>query len=132
MEKTKTFEELKVWQCAHEFVLEVYKITELFPKNEVFGLTSQFRRAVISIAANIAEGYKKKGKADKLRFFNIFQGSLEECRYYIILAKDLDYYLPEVYLKLIEKINQTSRFLNSYCHAILLSQNSENKPLNFN
>ena len=80
MEKTKTFEDLLVWKCAHEFVLEVYKITETFPKNEVFGLTSQFRRAAVSVAANIAEGYKKKGKADKLRFFNMSQGSLEESR----------------------------------------------------
>jgi four helix bundle protein len=122
MEKTKTFEDLLVWKCAHEFVLEVYKITETFPKNEVFGLTSQFRRAAVSVAANIAEGYKKKGKADKLRFFNMSQGSLEESRYYLILAKDLNYYLPEVYTFLVEKLNQTSRYLNNYCHAIIESQ----------
>jgi len=124
MEKTKTFEDLLVWKCAHEFVLEVYKITETFPKNEVFGLTSQFRRAAVSVAANIAEGYKKKGKADKLRFFNMSQGSLEESRYYLILAKDLNYYLPEVYTFLVEKLNQTSRYLNNYCQAIIESQGS--------
>ncbi len=127
MEKTKTFEELVVWKCAHEFVLEVYRITEVFPKNEVFGLTSQFRRASISVAANIAEGYKKRGKADKLRFFNISQGSLEECRYYIILAKDLNYYNSEAYSKLLEKINQTSRYLNTYCKAISASQKNFGK-----
>ena len=80
-----------MWQKAHQFVLLVYKYTESFPKSEVYGLSSQFRRAAVSIAANIAEGYKKKGKADKARFFNIAQGSLEECQYYLILSSDLGF-----------------------------------------
>lgn len=117
--KTKTFEELNVWQNAHAFVLEVYKITELFPRKEDYGLTSQFRRAAISIAANIAEGYKKKGKADKLRFFNISQGSLEESRYYIILSFDLCYLNSESKESLLSLIDNTSRLLNGYCKAIL-------------
>ncbi len=79
MEKSKSFTELIVWQKAHEFVLKIYLLTSSFPKSEIFGLTSQFRRAVVSIAANIAEGYVKKGKLDKVRFFNIAQGSLAEC-----------------------------------------------------
>lgn len=86
----KTFQDLIVWQKAHEFVLKVYSFTKTFPKFERYGLTSQFR-GVVSIAANIAEGFKKKGKRDKVRFLNISQGSLEECRYYIILAEDLGY-----------------------------------------
>lgn len=119
MERTKTFEELNAWQKAHAFVLEVYKHTDLFPKKEDYGLTSQFRRAAVSIAANIAEGYKKKGKADKLRFFNISQGSLEECRYYIILAVDLGYINSESKALLFSLIDDTSRLLNGYCKAIL-------------
>jgi four helix bundle protein len=75
--KVKTFTDLIVWQKAHEFVLDIYKYTESFPKAEIYGLTSQFRRAAISIAANIAEGFGKRGKADKARFYNIAQGSLE-------------------------------------------------------
>ena len=116
---TKTFEELNVWQNAHAFVLEVYKVTEQFPRKEDYGLTSQFRRAAISIAANVAEGYKKKGKADKLRFFNIAQGSLEESRYYIILSFDLCYISPESKESLFSLIDNTSRLLNGYCKAIL-------------
>ena len=85
------FEDLVVWQKAHQFVLKAYRLSKGFPRAEVFGLTSQFRRAAVSIAANIAEGFKKRGKADKLRFFNIAQDSLEECRYYLILARDLEY-----------------------------------------
>ena len=85
------FENIIAWQKAHEFVLNVYKATRDFPKEERFGLTSQFRRAAVSIEANIAEGYKKLGKADKLRFMNIAEGSLEECRDYMVLARDLGY-----------------------------------------
>ena len=118
-EKTKTFEELNAWQKAHSFVLEVYRSTEQFPKKEDYGLTSQFRRASVSIAANIAEGYRKKGKADKLRFFNISQGSLEECRYYIILSFDLEYINIDTKTNLFSLIDDTSRLLNGYCKAIL-------------
>ena len=84
--KTNNFEDLDVWKNAHQFVLTVYKLTNQFPKEELFGLTSQFRRAAISIPANIAEGYKKRGIKDKLRFYNISEGSGEECRYYLILS----------------------------------------------
>lgn len=91
MEKTNTFEDLLVWQKAHEFVLLVYQLTETFPKHEIYGLTSQFRRAAVSVAANIAEGYKKKDFKSKLNFLNVAHSFLEECRYYIILSKDLGY-----------------------------------------
>ena len=80
--KATQFQDLIVWQKAHQFVLGVYKHSKDFPKEETYGITSQLRRAAVSIAANIAEGFKKKGKPDKVRFMNIAQGSLEECRYY--------------------------------------------------
>ncbi|MBW1295261.1 four helix bundle protein [Aquimarina litoralis] len=119
MEKSTSFESLIVWQKAHQFVLRVYKLTEGFPKSEVYGLSNQFRRASVSIAANIAEGYKKKGVKDKLRFFNIAQGSLEECRYYIILTKDLKY--AQDVSNETNLIIEVSKLLNSYCKAILNS-----------
>ncbi len=90
-EKAKTFRDLIVWQKAHQFVISVYRTTEAFPNKEIYGLTSQFRRAAVSIPANLAEGFKKIGKLDKFRFMNIAQGSLEECRYYLILARDRGY-----------------------------------------
>ncbi len=86
-----TFKDLRVWKKAHELVLEIYKLTENFPKREMYSLTSQLRRSAVSIPANIAEGHKKSGLADKVRFLNIAQGSLEETRYYLILAQDLAY-----------------------------------------
>jgi four helix bundle protein len=85
------FEDLIVWQKAHQWVLRIYRSTRAFPPEERYGLTAQFRRAAISIPANIAEGFKKRGPADKCRFINIAQGSAEECRYYLILARDLEY-----------------------------------------
>jgi four helix bundle protein len=87
----KTFQDLEVWKNSHAFVLGVYRLTKTFPADERFGLVSQFRRAAVSIPANIAEGFRKYTLADKARFFNTAEGSLEECRYYCILAQDLEY-----------------------------------------
>jgi four helix bundle protein len=112
----KTFEDLIVWQKAHQFVLSAYRETKHFPKEECYGLTSQFRRAAISIPANIAEGFKKITKPDKRRFMNIAQGSLEECRYYLILSKDLGYFNTDDMMKLLEEV---SKLLNAYAKSIL-------------
>src|SRR5437870_5428279 len=87
----RTFRDLLVWRKAHEFVLAVYTFTASFPKQETYGLALQMRRAGVSIPANIAEGFRRRGKADKARYMNIAEGSLEECRYYLILASDLEY-----------------------------------------
>jgi four helix bundle protein len=112
----KSFQDLLVWQKAHQFVLSVYHYSDYFPQKEIYGLTSQFRRAAISIAANIAEGFKKRGLSDKARFLNIAQGSLEECRYYIVLAKDLGYGdNPE----LLPQLEEVSKLLEKYTAAIL-------------
>ncbi len=116
---TYSFENVLAWQKAHAFVLLTYRVTRHFPEDEKFGLTSQFRRAAVSIEANIAEGYKKLSKADKLRFFNISQGSLEECRDYHILSRDLGYLLEGEFEQLHQSIEETSKFLNSYCKAIV-------------
>jgi four helix bundle protein len=85
------FEDLVVWQKAHQMVLRVYRVTATYPKSEIFGLVSQMRRAAVSVPANIAEGFKRKGRPDKARIMNIAQGSLEELRYYFILSRDLEY-----------------------------------------
>jgi four helix bundle protein len=114
----QNFQDLIVWQKAHQFVLGVYRVSKNFPREEIYGLTSQFRRAAISIPANIAEGFKKRGRADKVRFMNIAQGSLEECRYYLILANDLDYAdSPQLF----GQLEEVSKLLGSYSAAITAS-----------
>lgn len=117
----QTFQNILAWQKAYDFVLDVYKYTKSFPESERYGLISQFQRAAVSIIANIAEGYKKIGKADKLRFMNISQGSLEECRCYVILSRDLGYIDNDVYNILYSKIEEASKLLNGYCKAMLNS-----------
>jgi four helix bundle protein len=91
MKTAKTFQDLEVWQKAHRLVLAIYKKSIHFPKDKMFGLTSQIKRAAVSVPANIAEGFKRSGKNDKTRFYNIAQSSLEEVKYHIILAIDLKY-----------------------------------------
>jgi four helix bundle protein len=112
----KSFEQLIVWQKAHQLVLGVYRLTDNFPRTEIYGLTSQLRRAAVSIPANIAEGFKKRGRGDKVCFLNIAQGSLEECRYHLILAKDLNYGDTG---KLQPQLEETSKLLEAYAAKIL-------------
>lgn len=87
----KIFEELVVWQKAHKSVLQVYKISEKYPKHELFGLVSQTRRAAVSVPSNIAEGFKRRTKNDTIHFYNMADTSLEELKYHLILGRDLKY-----------------------------------------
>ena len=112
----KTFEDLIVWQKAHQFVLSIYDATRNFPKAEIYGLTSQFRRSAVSIPANIAEGFKKRTRPEKHRFLNIAQGSLEESRYYLLLSRDLGYLQTDGLMKQIEEV---SKLLNAYAKSVL-------------
>ena len=114
--RAKTFQDLIVWQKTHFFVLTIYRLTKDFPKSEIYGLTQQLRRAAVSIAANIAEGFRKRTRADKARFMNIAQGSLEESRYYLILAGDLAY--GEMG-PAISQLEEVSKLLEAYLRAIL-------------
>lgn len=119
MEKSaQSFEDLIVWQKAHQFVLDVYKLTADFPKQEQYGLVSQMRRAAVSIPANIAEGFRKSTKPDKARFYNIAQGSLEETRYYLILSKDLGYASEN---SLYGQASEIGKILASYRKKLLTS-----------
>ncbi len=120
-EPAKSFQDLIVWQKAHQFVLLVYKLSRDFPPSELYGLTSQLRRSAISIAANIAEGFKKRSLADKVRFLNIAQGSLEECRYYLILVQDLQYGEVKELTLLLEEV---SKLLEAYSNSIEQRKNS--------
>ena len=117
----RTFQDLLVWRKAHGFVLAVYALTATFPKSETYGLALQMRRAAVSIPANIAEGFRRRGKADKARFLNIAEGSVEECRYFLILVKDLAYGDT---LAISAALEEVSRLLGAYTAAILASSTS--------
>lgn len=118
----KKFEDLQVWQKAHQLVLDIYKATADFPHEERFGLVSQMRRAAVSIPANIAEGYKKRSTRDKANFYNIGQGSLEEVRYYVILSRELGYLKgtgnrkqgagEDISRRLLDRIDEIGRMLH--------------------
>lgn len=114
----RSFRDLRVWQKAHQFVLAVYRYSESFPQGEKYGLAHQLRRAAVSIPANIAEGFGKRSRAEKARFLNIAEGSVEECRYYLILSQDLGYGSSE---SLTATLEETSKLLNAYVRTILAS-----------
>jgi four helix bundle protein len=114
--RAKTFADLLVWQKAHQLTLRIYRETERFPKTETFGLTSQLRRSSVSIAANVAEGFKQSGRTEKARFLNIAQSSIEETRYYLILANDLAYTDTKALMAILDEVG---RLLGGYLRALM-------------
>lgn len=113
---SQSFEDLLVWQKAHQLVLQIYRATKTFPKEELFGIVSQIRRSAVSVPANIAEGFRKRTKADKQRFLTIAHGSLEETRYYLYLSRDLGYCQTADLIKLLEEV---SKLLTLYFRSIV-------------
>jgi len=116
MDKIQAFTDLLVWQKSHKFVLKIYKITKQFPADERFGLISQVRRSAVSVPANIAEGFKKRGPRDKANYYNIAQGSLDETKYYLILAKDLGYIPSNT--SLLADAEEIHKMLNAFINGI--------------
>lgn len=110
----RDFRELKVWHKAHKLTLDVYRATKLFPKEEMYGLTSQIRRAAVSIGANVAEGSGKNSKPDFARFLQIALGSASELEYELLLSRDLGYVVPEVYQQLSEEVIETKKMLTGF------------------
>jgi four helix bundle protein len=110
----QNFTDLQVWRKAHIHVLATYDFTTQFPKHEVSGLAAQMRRAAISIPASIAEGFRRRGKADKSKLVNVAENSIEESRYYLILARDLGY--GDV-SQLLASLDEVSRLLQDYAAA---------------
>lgn len=109
---------MNVWMKAHKLVLEVYKITKDFPKDEIYCLTSQIRRAVISVAANIAEASKRNTNKDKFHFYIIAQASLEEVKYYFLLAYNLNYIDKQTGVELTEKAREAGRMLTGLSNRL--------------
>ena len=106
------FTELKVWQRAHALVLEIYRISAGFPPDERFGVTSQLRRAMTSVPANLAEGSRRQGRQEYARFLNIAQGSAAEAEYLLILSRDLGYLSPAAFERLTADLDEVARMLH--------------------
>ena len=110
----KDFKRLKVWQKAHSLTLRAYKVTREFPKEELYGLTSQIRRASSSIPANIAEGCGRSGDADFARFLQISMGSASELEYHFLLSHDLDFIETDSFNILVDDISEIKQMLASF------------------
>ena len=115
----RNFKELSVWQKAHQMVLEVYRITRMFPSDERFGLVSQLRRSAASVPANIAEGCGRNSDRDFSRFLSIAAGSASETEYHILLAHDLKFIERSDYLELDQRINEIKRMLNAFMQQLI-------------
>ena len=114
----RDFRELKVWEKAHRFTLQVYRITKNFPSDERFGLTVQLRRAAASVPTNIAEGCGRDSERELARFMSIAAGSASEVEYQLLLACDLNYIQDETYRELNQQVNEVKRMLNSFIQKL--------------
>ncbi len=114
----QNYKELKVWAKAHEVTLSIYKTSKSFPKDEIYSLTNQLRRASASIPANIAEGCGKNTQLDFANFLNIALGSANETEYFLILSKDLGYLMDGDFLKLSDNINEIKAMLISLIQKV--------------
>ena len=110
----QSFKNLKVWEKAHVLTLDVYRSSKAFPRDELYGLTSQMRRAAASIGANIAEGTCRKGDCEFGRFLQIAMGSASELEYHLLLARDLDMLQTVDYQRLSEEVVEVKRMLSSF------------------
>lgn len=114
----KDFRNLKVWENSHRLTLEVYAVTKTFPKDELFGLTSQLRRSASSIPANIAEGCGKSSDPDFARFLQIAFGSACEVDYHLVLSRDLGYLTPEQYSAINDDLLSVKKMLAAFITKI--------------
>ena len=117
MAQIKTFQDLLVWQKAHGLVLMIYSLTSSFPKSELFGQISQTRRAAVSIAANIVEGFRRKTLKDSLNFYRTADASLEELKYHLLLSKDLKYLEEPNYLRVLNLAEEVGKLLTRWIQS---------------
>ena len=118
--KIKSFTDLTAWREAHKFVVMIYKLTKDFPSEERFGLVNQMRRAGVSITSNIAEGFSRKSKKEKIQFYSVARGSLTELQNQLLIAKDVGYLKSKDFDQLAKQSIKVAKLLNGlvrYCKA---------------
>jgi len=109
--KIKSFTDLVAWQEAHKLVIIIYKITDKFPAKEVYGLTNQMRRAAVSITSNIAEGFSRRGKKEKMQFYYLAKGSSTELQNQLLIAKDVGYLDKNLFNQIAQQTVQVSKLI---------------------
>jgi len=114
----KDFKDLKVWQKAHDMTIAVYSASRTFPKEEVYGLTSQLRRAAVSVGANIAEGCGRRSDGEFVRFLQIARGSASEVEYHLLLARDLNFLSSAAHNELEKKLTEVQRMLTALVSSV--------------
>ncbi len=114
--RSRCFQDMQVWKKAHAWVVAIYRFTEKWPRHETYGLTSQLRRAAASVPLNLVEGFRRRTKGDKVRYYNVAQAPLDESEYCLILARDLNYGDPRGLLASAEEI---ARMLDAYTKSML-------------
>lgn len=117
-DKIQKFTDLIAWQESHKLVLQIYKLTKQFPREELFGLTSQIRRACVSVTSNIAEGFSRQTKLDKIHFFHMAHGSLTEVQNQLIIARDVRYINEEVFEKIASQAVQAHKLLTGLIKSL--------------
>jgi four helix bundle protein len=117
METARTFRDIIVWQKARALTLLSYKISNIFPKSELFGLTSQLRRSSASVATNIVEGFRRRGIREQIHFYTIADASLEETKYHFLLARDLGYCQKTQYTEALLQCEEVGRLLTRWIQA---------------
>ena len=113
-ESIKNFTDLRVWKEAHSLVLLIYKITKKFPKDEVFGLISQLRRAAVSVTSNIAEGFSRQSYAEKVQFYSLALGSLTEVQSQLFIARDVGHINKLLFNEISEQTIDVHKLLNAF------------------
>jgi len=116
-EKIRSFTDLDVWKEGHKLVISVYKATKTFPKEEMYSLVDQMRRASSSVTANIAEGFGRQTDKEKLQFYYLAQGSLTELKNFILIARDVGYLSRKDFDDLAEKANLTHKILHGFLRS---------------
>jgi four helix bundle protein len=122
----KDFKELRVWQEAHTLALEVYQATRSFPRDEIYGLTSQIRRAAVSVGANIAEGCGRRSDGEFARFLQIARGSASELEYHLLFARDLKLLTNDAHRDFEKKLVEVQRMLTSLVTSV--AEKSAGRP----
>ncbi|OGH68807.1 MAG: hypothetical protein A2754_03415 [Candidatus Magasanikbacteria bacterium RIFCSPHIGHO2_01_FULL_47_8] len=117
MEKISSFKDLIAWKEGHKLAVTIYEITKAFPKEEIFGLTNQIRRAAVSVTSNIAEGFSRNSSKEKIQFYSIALGSLSEVQSQILIAKDIGYFAGERYDSISQLTITVSKLLNGLARS---------------